>query len=77
MHKRLFTLPAETLLLPAHDYKGRAFSTIGVQRASNPRLSKTKLEFVELMASLDLPYPKKIDTAVPANLQCGVFATDA
>ena len=73
VHGRLFTLPAETLVLPAHDYKGRSFSTIGAQRASNPRLTKTKAEFVELMAGLKLPYPKKLDTAVPANLQCGVF----
>ena len=75
VHDRLFALPTETLVLPAHDYKGRSFSTIGAQRASNARLTKTKDEFVKLMSGLELPYPKKLDSAVPANLQCGVFGT--
>ena len=73
VHGRLFTLPDETIVLPAHDYKGRSFSTIGAQRASNPRLTKTKAEFAELMTNLKLAYPEKLDSAVPANLQCGVF----
>ena len=71
VHGRLFTLPAKTLVLPAHDYQGRSFTTIGAQRATNPRLTKTKAQFVELMVGLGLPYPGKLDVAVPANLQCG------
>ncbi|MFN7144257.1 MAG: MBL fold metallo-hydrolase [Myxococcota bacterium] len=70
---RLFTLPPDTLVYPAHDYKGRTVSTIKEERATNPRLGggRTKEEFVALMAGLSLPRPKQIDRAVPANLQCG------
>jgi len=73
VHGRLFMLPAETLVLPAHDYQGRSFTTIGAQRATNPRLTKTKAQFVELMVDLRLRYPAKLDVAVPANLQCGAY----
>ena len=59
-------------MLPGHDYKGRSFSTIGTEREANPRLSKTKEDFVALMAKLGLPYPKKMEVAVPANMACGV-----
>ena len=72
VHTRLFTMPDTTLVYPAHDYKGRRYSTIGAEKATNPRLTKTKSEFVELMAGLNLPYPKKIDAALPANMRCGV-----
>jgi len=73
IHHQLFTLPPATLVLPGHDYKGRSFSTIAAERDTNPRLAKkTKEEFVTIMAQLDLPYPKKMDTAVPANMVCGV-----
>ena len=59
-------------MLPGHDYKGRSFSTIGVELTANPRLTKTKEAFVDLMASLGLPHPKKMDVAVPANMACGI-----
>ena len=59
-------------LYPAHDYKGRTQSTVGEEKAHNPRLSKPLEEFVEIMANLNLPYPKKIDASLPANLQCGI-----
>ena len=72
VHGALFTLPEATIVYPAHDYKGRTQSTIGEQKSSNPRLTKPKDEFVELMANLGLAYPKKIDVAVPANLVCGI-----
>jgi sulfur dioxygenase len=72
VHNRLFTLPPKTLVYPAHDYKGRRCSTIGEEMRSNPRLTKTKEEFVELMAGLGLPYPKKLDVSLPANLLCGI-----
>jgi sulfur dioxygenase len=72
VHARLFTLPEDALVYPAHDYKGRAGSSIGEEKALNARLTKPKAEFVGIMASLNLPYPKQIDRAVPANLKCGV-----
>ena len=74
VHGKLFGLPAETLVYPAHDYRGRQVSNIGQEAANNPRLGggKTVDEFVAIMAALDLPYPKKIDVAVPANRQGGM-----
>ena len=72
VHSQLFALPGETVVFPAHDYKGRTSSTVADERATNPRLTKPKQEFIDLMAGLGLPYPKKIDVAVPANLVCGV-----
>lgn len=70
---RLFSLPPDTLVYPGHDYKGRTVSTIREERAINARLGggKTLEEFVEIMANLQLAYPKQIDRALPANLQCG------
>ena len=71
---KLFGLPAETLVYPAHDYNGRWVSSIAQESQRNPRLGgdRTLEDFVELMANLDLPYPKFIDHAVPGNLACGV-----
>jgi sulfur dioxygenase len=71
---QLFSLPAETVVYPAHDYKGRTSSSIGAEIETNPRLgkTKTKTDFIEIMANLNLSYPKKIDVAVPANMRCGV-----
>jgi sulfur dioxygenase len=71
---QIFTLPDTTVVYPAHDYQGRTNSTIGNEKSMNPRLGggKTLSEFVNIMANLNLPYPKKIDIAVPANMRCGV-----
>ena len=72
IHARLFTLPEETLVFPAHDYKGRTSSTIGEEKRGNTRLvGRTRDEFIALMAGLGLPPPAKIDVALPANLGCG------
>ncbi len=73
VHEKLFTLPEETLVYPAHDYKGRTMSTVAEEKEHNPRLGggKTIDEFVKIMDELNLSQPKKIDVAVPANLQCG------
>ena len=69
---RLFTLPDDTLVYPGHDYKGRRVSTIGEEKSTNPRLAgKSRDQFVEIMDNLHLPEPKKIATAVPANLLGG------
>lgn len=73
VHKKLFTLPPDTLVYPAHDYNGNTVSTIKQERAKNARLGggKTRAEFMQIMRDLKLPYPKQIDRALPANLACG------
>lgn len=71
--QRLFSLPDETIVFPGHDYKGHSVSSIGQEKRINPRLAdKSKEEFIELMNNLNLPKPKLIDIAVPANRYCGV-----
>ncbi len=74
IQQKLFSLADETLVYPAHDYEGRFVSSIAQEKNRNPRLGnqKTKQEFVKIMETLDLPYPKKIDFAVPGNEQCGI-----
>jgi sulfur dioxygenase len=70
--EKFFTLPDETLVYPAHDYEGRQISTIGQEKQRNPRLNgKTEAEFIDIMNNLNLPYPRKIDFAVPGNQMCG------
>jgi sulfur dioxygenase len=70
---RLLKLPDETMVYPAHDYKGDTVSTIGEEKAFNPRLQvKSVDEYVDLMNSLDLPNPKMMDVAVPANMRIGL-----
>lgn len=72
--QKLFALDDETLVYPAHDYTGRHVSSIAQEKARNPRLGagKSLAEFQQIMANLDLPYPKFIDYAVPGNRGCGV-----
>ena len=70
--KKIFTLPADYHLYPAHDYNGRTVTTVQEETLHNPRLTKSREDFVELMDKLGLAYPKKIDTAVPYNLRCGL-----
>lgn len=74
IHDKIFTLPDDTIIWPGHDYRGLTFSTVGEEKRWNPRVGdgKTEAEFVEIMNNLHLPAPKKIDVAVPANLQCGI-----
>ena len=74
--EKMFTLDDETIVYPGHDYNGFTSSTIGREKAFNPRLgnNKTELEFVEIMDSLILDPPARIDVAVPGNLQCGLKA---
>ena len=74
---KLLKLPDETLVFPAHDYKGETASTIGEEKAFNPRLQvKSVDEYVALMNGLNLPNPKMMDVAVPANMRVG-FAQEA
>jgi len=69
----LFALPDDTLVWPGHDYQGRSHSTIGAEKTGNPRIAgKTLEEFVAIMAGLNLPQPKRMEEAVPANLTSGV-----
>lgn len=72
--EKLFALPDEVLVYPAHDYQDRRVSSIGQEKRRNPRLGqgRTLEEFKAIMAGLDLPYPKFIDYAVPGNRSCGV-----
>src|SRR5579872_3622762 len=70
---RLLRLPDETLVYPAHDYKGDTVSTIAEEKAFNPRLQvKSADEYVALMNSLNLSNPKMMDVAVPANMRQGL-----
>jgi sulfur dioxygenase len=70
---RLLKLPDATLVYPAHDYKGDTVSTIGEEKAFNPRLQvKSVEEYVELMQNLKLANPKMMDVAVPANMKVGL-----
>jgi glyoxylase-like metal-dependent hydrolase (beta-lactamase superfamily II) len=73
VHEKIFALPDDTLVYPGHDYQQRRVSSVGQERARNPRLGggKTVEEFVAIMAALNLPRPKKMDVAVPANRECG------
>lgn len=57
--------------------KGRHSSTVGEEKIFNPRLTKPVEEFASIMANLGLPYPKKIDKAVPANMVCGICDDEA
>ena len=74
---RLLELPDATAVYPAHDYKGDTVSTIGEERAFNPRLQVASVdEYVELMAGLNLANPKMMDQAVPANMHIGLPQVD-
>ena len=69
---RLLKLPDATLVYPAHDYKGDTCSTIGEEKAFNPRLQVRSVdEYVALMNGLNLPNPKMMDVAIPANMKVG------
>jgi sulfur dioxygenase len=70
---RLLKLPDSTLVYPAHDYKGDTVSTIGEEKAYNPRLQvQSPDEYVALMNNLKLSNPKMMDVAVPANMKVGL-----
>lgn len=71
IHTKLFTLPDDTLVLPGHDYKGRCMSSIGEEKRNNPRLTKSREEFIQIMNNLNLPHPKQIARSLPANMKVG------
>jgi sulfur dioxygenase len=70
---QVFSLADSTLLYPAHDYRGRTVTTVAEEKAFNPRLglTRTEDEFVAIMQGLELPYPRHIDVALPANMNLG------
>lgn len=78
IHNRLLTLPQNTIVYPGHDYRGMTESRIGEEKRFNPRLQvANKQEYIELMDGLNLPNPKFMDVAVPANLEAGYsYATE-
>jgi glyoxylase-like metal-dependent hydrolase (beta-lactamase superfamily II)/rhodanese-related sulfurtransferase len=73
VRSRIFSLPDECTLFPAHDYRGLTATSVGEERLYNPRLADAILEqdFVGYMKHLGLPHPKQMELAVPANLKCG------
>jgi sulfur dioxygenase len=73
VHDRIFRLPDECLLYPAHDYKGSTVTSVAEEKLFNPRLGEDigEGDFTGYMRNLGLPHPNKIDIAVPANLRCG------
>jgi glyoxylase-like metal-dependent hydrolase (beta-lactamase superfamily II)/rhodanese-related sulfurtransferase len=74
---RLLKLPDETMVFPAHDYKGDTVSTIGEEKRFNPRLQVRSVdEYVELMNNLNLPNPKLMDVVLPANMHVGLHQDD-
>jgi sulfur dioxygenase len=77
IHEQLFTLPDNTVIYPAHNYKGILSSTIGEEKRYNPRLNleNSKEQFIKIMSDLKLSPPKKISEALPANQMCGFTYT--
>ena len=70
-------MPDETLVYPGHDYQGNEVSSIGQERRNNARLAgKSRAQFIALMEGLNLPNPRLIDQAVPANKVCGLDESD-
>ncbi|MGB0639842.1 MAG: MBL fold metallo-hydrolase [Myxococcota bacterium] len=79
IHAQVFSLPGDTLLYPAHDYKGRCVTTVSHELEHNARLGSGRSEddFVAIMENLDLAYPKHIDRALPLNMGCGLDGSAA
>src|SRR4051794_22930412 len=73
VRSRIFCLPETCLLYPAHDYRGLTATSVAEEKKFNPRLGGEigEADYAGYMKNLDLPHPKKIDEAVPANLRCG------
>ena len=73
VRERLFSLPDDCQLYPAHDYRGITSSSVGEEKKYNPRLAENigEADFVGYMTNLGLAHPKLMDVAVPANLRCG------
>jgi len=71
--QKIYSLDDDTLIYPGHDYQGRRVSSVVQEKSINARLAgKSREEFIEIMLHLNLPKPKLIDIAVPANRRCGL-----
>eukprot|EP01138_Halocafeteria_seosinensis_P012646 gb/GECG01012922.1/.p1 GENE.gb/GECG01012922.1/~~gb/GECG01012922.1/.p1 ORF type:complete len:399 (+),score=40.23 gb/GECG01012922.1/:1-1197(+) len=77
VHTQILSLPEHCALYPAHDYKGRTLTTVSEERGLNPRLTLRQEEFADLMHNLNLPHPKFIDKALPANKVCGLHEPES
>lgn len=74
LFNKILNLPKNQLVYPGHDYNGMNISTIGEEIQFNPRLQvSSSHEYANIMDNLNLPYPRYIDVAVPANLKCGLI----
>jgi sulfur dioxygenase len=73
VHEQIFSLPDTTLLYPAHDYKGLTVTSVTEEKKYNPRLGGqlSETDFAGFMENLNLPHPRQIDIALPANLVSG------
>ena len=71
--ERIFGLPDTCLVFPGHDYMGRTMSSVGEEREHNPRIGgqADRRDFIGFMENLNLPHPKQLAVAVPANLRSG------
>jgi len=69
---QILSLPENFKLFPAHDYKGQTVTSVAEEKSLNPRLTKTRQQFIEIMDNLNLSYPAKIDVSLPANKVCGL-----
>jgi sulfur dioxygenase len=75
--ERILSLPKDTLVYPGHDYNGMTVSSIGEETKFNPRLQvNSRDEYIILMNSLNLPPPKLLEIAVPANKHCGLVSAE-
>jgi glyoxylase-like metal-dependent hydrolase (beta-lactamase superfamily II) len=73
VREKIFSLPDETTIFTGHDYNGFTSSTVGEEKLYNPRLKieNSFEKFQDIMKNLKLPYPKKLDVSLPANMKCG------
>ena len=79
VRSRIFSLPETCLLYPAHDYRGLTVTSVAEEKKFSPRLGGEigEADYVGYMKNLNLPHPKQIDVAVPANLRCGQPGNDS
>ena len=73
VRNKIFSYSNDTVVYPAHNYKGLTSSTVGYERQNNPNVGDhiLKEDFIDKEKNMKRPYPKKFDIAVPANLLCG------
>jgi glyoxylase-like metal-dependent hydrolase (beta-lactamase superfamily II) len=71
--ERLFSLPDDTLIYPGHDHEGRSFSTVGKEKAHNPRVGNgiSRERFIKITQDLQPEPPPRIHEVLPSNVRCG------